>query len=212
MDIFVNMSSVVVWFLVMFLSMLPIIEARFAIPLGVSSEIWGSGALDVWQSMLAGIIGSTIVGIVLIISYKWIKSTLSKSKLFGKVYNAFLLKLLSKFNKKIKSVKVDEKRQKKNYRIKFWSMLIFLILPVPGSGVWSCAILGSLLGLKIRDNIIVIVVGNLVSCLFVAVISAILIEYITLILIISAIITIMYVLIKLLERCINKHNKKELSV
>ena len=210
----VDVPQVVVWFVVVFLSMLPVIEARFAIPLGVSGEIWGSGALAVEQSMIAGIIGSTLIGIILIVSYKPIKKLLSKSKFLSKIYSAFVVKLLSKFGKKknLSTAKMDKDRQKKNYKIKFWSMLLFLVLPVPGSGVWSCAILGSLLGLKVRDNILVIVIGNLLSSLFVAVLSAILIEYITLILIICAVIGVLYGVYKVIEAIILKKDKKEISV
>ena len=211
---FVDISPIVVWIIVLLLSMLPIIEARFGIPLGVASDIWGTGTLEVWQSMLAGMLGGIIIGVVLIICYQPIKKVLSKSKLFSKLYNTFVIKLVSKFNKrkkeKIVLTSVEERnRQKKKYWMKFWSLLIFLILPVPGSGVWSCAILGCLLKLRVRDNILVIVIGNIVSCLFIAILSALFIQYITIILVVGVIIAIMYVIYKLIERIIVRRQKKE---
>ncbi|MBR7090959.1 MAG: small multi-drug export protein, partial [Clostridia bacterium] len=199
-----DISSVWVLLIVMLLSMIPMVESRIGIPIGVSADIWGTGTLDVWQSMLAGIIGSSVAGVVLVLLYHPIKRYLARSKMLSKIYNAIGSKLLNKFNRKKKeNVDINEVeyvlQQQKKYRAKVWGLLLFMILPVPGSGVWSTAVLGGILGLKNRDSIMVVVLGSIVSCAFVAVLSAILLEYITLALIIGVIIGVLYGLCKALE-------------
>lgn len=77
---------------------LPIVEARLAMPIGLGLK------LDYFQSWLFAFIGSSMLAplllLVLIPFIKW----LSKTRIFRKIGTA----LYDKFEKKSKSVKVDE--------------------------------------------------------------------------------------------------------
>jgi len=50
-----------------FIAMIPIVELRGAIPFGSSKEIWGDGALSIFEASVYSLIGSLISSIIIII-------------------------------------------------------------------------------------------------------------------------------------------------
>ena len=224
-----------VWIFVLFCSMLPIIECRGAIPLGMSADLWGNSALNGWQSGLLGFVGSTLVAVILLISFVPLKRILSKShklnRIFNFLENTLLQKFLSKITKKLKKSKSLRKKHNKSAvhstvddvhstmnnvekyakKVKLWTVFLFCALPIPGTGVWSCAILACLLGLRFFESILCIGLGNLVTCLFVALLSAIFVDYLGMILVALGIVIVLYCVYKTLDFIVlwteSKHNK-----
>ena len=106
---------------------LPIVEARLAMPIGLGLK------LDYFQSWLFAFIGSSMLAplllLVLIPFIKW----LSKTRIFRKIGTA----LYDKFEKKSKSVKVDEESgqdkeaTKKTERKKMLGVFLFVAIPLP---------------------------------------------------------------------------------
>ena len=50
-----------------FISMIPIVELRGAIPFGSSKEIWGDSALSVFEATVYSVIGSIISAVIIIL-------------------------------------------------------------------------------------------------------------------------------------------------
>jgi len=226
-----------VWIIVLLSSMIPLIECRGAIPLGVSAELWGSSALTVWQSALISFVGSSLVAVLILLTFVPIKKLLRKSKKMKKLLDYFENSLmqkfiikLDKFNKKYKNKqktskklhKIEEKKvhstdvevnstlqvKKKAEWLKVFVIFGITALPLPMSGVWTSSILSSLVGLKFFKGLFSVVLGNLVACLLVAFISAIFIEFINLILVILAVILVLFIIYKIIEMCVNLRTKK----
>lgn len=139
-------------FCVIVCSMLPILESKVAIPLGIDTVIFGEHSLSLEMSFLFALMGSTLVGILLVlISHFWVKRLKQKkSKLFLK-----LEKSLEKTNQKF--------CQQKKFKQLIY-LFLFVFLPIPFAGLYTGAILSAFLKLKTLESIVSITLGNLFNC------------------------------------------------
>ena len=115
---------------VMICSMIPIIELRGAIPLGMALGMpW-------WQSYLFAVIGNMIpIPFILLFIEKIIAwAQRSRVKFFNKVGN-FL-------------VKKAEKNREKIEKYAFWGVCFFVAIPLPVTGAWTGSMVASVIGMK----------------------------------------------------------------
>jgi len=158
-------------FLCVFLcSCLPVVETKIAIPLGISTSVWGVNAMTLWQSFLVSLLGSSLTGIMLIFVFyffaKRIRNRKNNKKIKSKMEN-FLNSKAKKFQ--------DAKKSKK---ILF--LILLLALPVPFAGLYSGAMLCVLLNLKLYESILVVLGGNLLNCLIILIVCFAFKEFINL--------------------------------
>lgn len=85
-----------VWLAVFIVSMLPIAEAKVAIPFGMATGVWGASALSPSAAALIAYFGSMIPAIFIILFLKPVFEILKKTKTFRK----FVLKMEGIFKKK----------------------------------------------------------------------------------------------------------------
>lgn len=85
-----------VWLAVFIVSMLPIAEAKVAIPFGMATGVWGANALSPSAAALISYFGSMIPAIFIILFLKPVFEMLKKTKSFRK----FVLKMEGIFKKK----------------------------------------------------------------------------------------------------------------
>lgn len=130
-------------FKVMFMAMLPIIELRGAIPIGVAL------GLSHIESLFFAYIGSIIPAPFILILIKPVLRWMHKTKMFKKLAD----KMIEKNNKNRKTID----------KYGTWGLLIFVAMPLPGTGVWSGSLLAALLNIRIRFSLLAIVVGNLIA-------------------------------------------------
>lgn len=126
---------------------LPFIEVKGAIPLGVLA------GLKVAESSIWAYFGSMFpVPFLLIGMHKFL---------------AFLRtwSLTAKYADKIEN-KITAKRQLID-RYGYLGLFLFVAFPVPGTGVWSGAVLANLLQLKLFKSFIMIALGNAVGTLLI---------------------------------------------
>ncbi|MBR1925784.1 MAG: small multi-drug export protein [Clostridia bacterium] len=151
-------------------SCLPIVETKIAIPLGISTSIWGTNAMSLWQSFLVSLLGSSFAGIILIFVFhffvKRIRKRNKNKKITSKIENFLNIKA-KKFQ--------DAKKSKK---ILFLTLL--LALPVPFAGLYSGAMLCVLLNLKLYESILVVLFGNFLNCLIILIVCFAFFEFINL--------------------------------
>ena len=130
---------------VFFCSMIPIIELRGAIPLGA-----GLG-LPFWQNYLISVVGNMlpVPFILLFINaiLKWMSGC--RIKLFNKIASWL-------FRKAEKNRAIIEKYTP-------WGLVIFVAIPLPGTGAWTGALAASLFNLKFKKSILSIFVGVLIA-------------------------------------------------
>lgn len=126
-------------------SMIPIIELRGAVPLGA-----GLG-LPFWQNILLSIVGNMLPIPFILIFIKAILSWMSKCriKLFNKVSNWLFKKA--------------EKNRPKIEKYSTWGLMIFVAIPLPGTGAWTGALVASLIDMKFTKALLSIFLGVLIA-------------------------------------------------
>ena len=143
---------------VFFVSMLPIIELRGAIPIALGFGIHPVVAFTV------AIIGNLLpIPFILILIRKVCEWMKTRPKLFK--IPLFLEK------------KVEQKRDKVEKYGK-WGLFIFVAIPLPGTGAWTGALIASFLNFKFKDSIIAIIGGVLTAGVIMSVFSYGLLDFI----------------------------------
>lgn len=116
-----------------FISMIPIVELRGAIPFGSSKEIWGDKALSVLEASVYSVVGSIISAVIIILLLIPVFNFLKKTKFFGRIVESFE----EKFKKQSDKI-VDDAEKKKNKGLKKWlGVMTFVAIPFPLTGVWT---------------------------------------------------------------------------
>lgn len=136
-------------------SMIPLIELKGAIPVGV-----GLG-LDIWAAAGIAYLGSTIVVIpiffLLIPIFNLLKKIPFIKRLVEKL-EAMLKNRAKKMAEKSKGSAEETAR-----KILMWGLFIFVAIPLPVTGVWTGTAIAVFLGMKFKDSILPLAAGNLVA-------------------------------------------------
>lgn len=121
----------------------PVVELRGAIPAGVAL------GLSPWHAFILGVIGSMIPVPFILWFIKPIFDWLGG--------HSFLKPLIERIKKRTleKSDKIE--------KYGFWGLLIFVAIPLPGTGVWSGALAAVLLNLRFRKAFFAIFFGNMIA-------------------------------------------------
>lgn len=135
-----------------FISMVPIIELRGAIPFGV-----GFG-LDVWTVSILAVVGNMIPipFIILFIRkiFAWMRS--KSDRLNG---------LVSRLEAKA------DKHKAKVTRYEFWGLCLFVAIPLPGTGAWTGALVAAMLDMRLKNAIPAIFLGVIIAAVIMSVSS-----------------------------------------
>jgi uncharacterized membrane protein len=122
---------------------LPIIELRGAIPVGISL------GLSPLHAAIISFIGSMIPVPIILFTIRPIFNYLKKTKLFRNMVE----KLISRSSSKSGNVQ----------KYGFWGLLIFVAIPLPGTGVWSGALAAALLDMRFKLAFPAILIGNMIA-------------------------------------------------
>lgn len=133
-------------------SALPVLELRAAIPIGL-----GYG-LPWWQAYISAVIGNMLPVPFII--------------LFCTRVFAWLRKLSSKFDSFVAFF--EKKAEKKSDVVRKYSMMglcILVAIPLPATGAWTGSLVAAVLGLKLRDAWLPVLLGVLIAGVIVTLIS-----------------------------------------
>ena len=136
---------------IMLLAMLPLTELRGAIPIGIAMD------LNPIAVYIASVIGSTIVSIPLILTFRHILNFFRNIDIF--------LPLVKKVDSKIES---GMKRLKS---ISILGIILFVGIPLPTTGTWTAAAIASILKMRIKTSLLGVFIGNMMSGIIVSLIS-----------------------------------------
>lgn len=128
---------------VFFCSLLPIIELRGAIPLGAAL------GLDWYINYFISVVGNILPIPFILLLIKLILEWMKKTKLFSKFANWLENKA--------------EKNKSKLDKGVFIGLLLFVAIPIPGTGAWTGSLLAALTGQKFWKAMLAIVIGVLVA-------------------------------------------------
>ena len=129
------------------ISMLPLIELKGSIPVGIAM---GFKPINAY---LYSIIGSTIPAIFILM---WIMPIFSYMK------KKDTLKNIARW--------AEKKAKKKEGKIKkyeYLGLFLFVAIPLPGTGVWMGSFIASILGLNKKKSLLTIAIGNLIAGLII---------------------------------------------
>lgn len=152
------MEKIIDWFVslgsgwaVVLSSILPVIELRGAIPLGI-----GMG-MGPWESFLLAFVGSCIPVPFLIFFFKPIMAWLRGRKIFRPAAEW-----------------LHKRTERRSQKVRGYSLLglfVFVAIPIPTTGVWTGSMIASLLNIRAKHAIPVIIAGNFVAGILVLAIS-----------------------------------------
>ena len=175
------------------ISMLPIIELKGAIPIGMSIDYWGEYALNGTQAFLFSLLGSCLVVPIIALIFTPILNWLKKTKIFRKL-GTFIDEKVTKHSSKINR-QVDDSNKKSKTWLKCLLIFGFVAVPLPLTGVWTGTCIAVVIGLKFWQTVLSVILGNVVAGLIIVFVCSVFPEIIT-------ILSIVFILIVLVLLCI----------
>ena len=136
------------WYLIcFFISMVPIIELRGAIPVGIAND------LNVFWLFPICIIGNMLpVPFIFLFARRILEWGKDKKYIGG-----FFTWCLEKGNKGGK--KLEEKAGHGLY----WALLLFVGIPLPGTGAWTGTLAASILDMDFKKSVLFVLLGVLLA-------------------------------------------------
>ena len=126
-----------------FTAMVPVLELRGAIPVGVA------GGVPVLAAMLIAVVGNLVPIPILIVFtrnvFDWLKTK-------GKI-KTIVEKLEAKAEAKSEIVQKYE----------WWGLCILVAIPLPGTGAWTGALVAAVLGMRLKKSLPAITDGVLIA-------------------------------------------------
>lgn len=129
--------------IVFIISLLPVLELRGGI---IAAKLLG---ISVVPAFIISYVANMIPIPFILVFIRKIFSFLRTKPFFGKIIT-----------------KLEERSEKKSETIKkygIWGLLIFVAIPLPGTGGWTGALIAALMNLPVRKSIGVIAIGVIIA-------------------------------------------------
>ena len=135
--------------------MVPLIELRGAIPYGVAFD------LPLWLTFAIAIVGNMLPVPIIYFFARKVLVWGSDKKFIGKFFTWCLEK----------GEKAGKKLQAKAGRGLFWALLLFVGIPLPGTGAWTGTLAASLLDMDFKKSVLACMGGVLLAGVIMGVLS-----------------------------------------
>ena len=146
-----SLPLIVKYLIVFVVSMVPIVELRGAIPIGIAMDLNPVGVY------IASVIGSTLVSIPLVLCFRHIINFLRHKGLF--------LGLIKKVDNKI------HRGMKKMKNVSILGIILFVGIPLPTTGTWTASAIASILHMRLKDAFLGVLIGNMMAGIIVSLLS-----------------------------------------
>ena len=133
----------------MLLSMVPVLELRGAIPIGVAN------GLNFWVAIGVSIIGNLLPVPFIILFIRKIFTWLRR---LSKRLDGLVTRLERRAKKKSDVV----------LRYAFWGLVVLVAIPLPGTGAWTGALVAAMLDMRLKRAFPAIVLGVVIAGAIVA--------------------------------------------
>lgn len=140
------LSAVPGWLHIIVISMLPIIELRGALPYGVFVL-----KMPILKVMGLSVIGNLIPAPFIIYLAKFVIDKMLTSK------HEKIVKIATYIRDR------GLKRSNKIEKYTFWGLVLFVGVPLPGTGAWTGSLIASLLQLDQKKSILAVILGVLMA-------------------------------------------------
>jgi len=129
--------------IVFLVSLLPIVELRGAVPLGVFL------GLDPWTLFGLAVLGNMLPVPFIILLARPVVNFFLRTKLLRPLGNWLEQKV--------------KKNREKVVKYEIWGLFLFVAIPLPGTGAWSGALIAALLDIRMKYALPAIVLGVLIA-------------------------------------------------
>ncbi len=192
------------YFATFFISMIPLLELKGAIPFGMSREIFGDRALSPLSAWLAASTGGLIPAFLLIKLFvpiiRWFKNT--------KGFKRLSTSLENKFSTKASAINQSGHGGKKAYLKKCLGLMFFVAVPIPLTGVYTGSAIAAYLGLGYINSLFCIFIGNLIAGGIVVLLCTVFAGYEKYVLLSFILLLVLIVAIKLISMLFKRKNEK----
>jgi uncharacterized membrane protein len=137
------------------ISMLPIAELRIGLPLAINYALENN--LPIFLMFILIVLSNIFVIFIIFYFLDNLHKILLKNNFYKKTFD----KLLNKVQKKV------DKFENKYSTLGFLALIIFVAVPLPGTGAWTGCLISWLLGLDKKKSIMSIATGVLISGLII---------------------------------------------
>ena len=157
------MSSLVTWFMdmlsgkvskeviVFIISMVPILELRGGL---LAASFLGIDIVKaIWYCVIGNIIPVPFILLLITPIFNWLKQT--------KTFRPMVEKLENRAMGKSEQI---EKYQ-------FWGLVLFVGIPLPGTGAWTGSLIASLLGMKFKKAFPAVILGIVMATVIMSILS-----------------------------------------
>jgi uncharacterized membrane protein len=141
--------------IVFLISMVPIIELRGAIPYGVAF------GLPLWLTYIIAIVGNMLPVPIIFFFARRVLEWGADKPYIGKLFTFFLEK----------GHRGGEKLKAKAGRGLYWALLLFVGIPLPGTGAWTGTLAASLLDMDFKKSVAACMGGVLLAGCIMGVLS-----------------------------------------
>lgn len=138
---------------VFFCSLLPIIECRGAIPLGCGlGLVW-------WQNFLLAAAGNLLPVPFILLFIRAILRWMENCKI------KFFNRISGWLHRKV------EKHKGTIEKYSYWGVMIFVAVPLPGTGAWTGSLIAAMLGMDWKKSTLSAIGGVLIACTIMTILS-----------------------------------------
>lgn len=150
-----SLPIIVRYLIVFFVSMVPIVELRGAIPIAESL------GLNIFLYYPIAIIGNMLPVPVIYLFARKVLEWGKDKKVIGKFFTWCL----------VKGAKGGKKLESKASKGLYWALFLFVGIPVPGTGAWTGTLAASILDLDFKKTVMAVLGGVLFAGLIMMAIS-----------------------------------------
>lgn len=136
------------YFITLIISMVPLIELRGAVPYAIANGI------PMWEALIIGVVGNMIPVPLIFFFARHVLQWGSHKPFIGPFFS-WCLKKGHRGGAKLSKV-AGEKGL-------FWALLIFVGIPLPGTGAWTGTLAASILDWKFKNSVIAVMLGVVLS-------------------------------------------------
>ena len=138
------------------ISMIPLVELRGAVPYAISSGI------PLWQALLIGVIGNMLPVPIIFFFARHILEWGKEKPIIGN----FFTWCLNKGHRG--GQKLEEAAGDKGI---FWALLLFVGIPLPGTGAWTGTLAASILDWDFKRSVLAVMLGVVLAGLIIGSLS-----------------------------------------
>ena len=136
---------------VFLLSLMPIIELRGGI---LAAKLL---SVELWPAFFICLVGTLLPTPFILLFITAIFNWLKKTKLFRPMVE------------KLESRAMNKKDQIEKYE--FWGLLLFVGIPLPGTGAWTGSLIAALLGIRFKKAFPAVILGVLLAAFIMTILS-----------------------------------------